>query len=68
MSKEPIMKFTDETLQKSLKWWKKKLFLDDWNIKAKLVPQQDIDGFAGLNEFKFVNKSSLIRIAVIPDE
>lgn len=68
MSKGPIMKFTEETLQKSLQWWQKKLFLNDWNIKAKLVPQQDIDGCAGTNEFEFINKSSLIRIAVIPDE
>lgn len=68
MSKEPIMKFTDETLQKSLKWWKKKLFLDDWNIKAKLLPQSEMGELAGLNEFKFVNKSSLIKIVEIPDE
>lgn len=66
MSKEPIMVFTPETLNKSLKWWKKKLFLTDWTIHAKIVPPDELDGLSGNNTFTFEDKSSIIRIADIP--
>ena len=66
MSKEPIMVFTAETLNKSLKWWKKKLFLTDWTIRAKLVPPDELGSLLGNNTFTFEDKSSIIRIADIP--
>ena len=66
MSKEPIMVFTAEILNKSLKWWKKKLFLTDWTIRAKLVPPDELGSLLGNNTFTFEDKSSIIRIADIP--
>lgn len=66
MRRQPIMKFNKELLQKLLSYWKRKLFLDDWIIHARLVPPEEINGYAGKNIFTFVDKSSSILIADIP--
>lgn len=69
MSKQPIMVFTPRTLKKCLKYWKKKLFLTDWTIQAKLVSKEELNSNdIGVNTFTFVDRSSLIRIAVIPEK
>lgn len=65
---EPIMKFDETTLQESLDYWVEKLFLTDWVIHAKIVPPDEVQGDSGRNEFKFVIKSSLIKIADVTDE
>lgn len=68
MSKQPVMIFTPKTLKKCLKYWKKKLFLTDWTIQAKLVPKEELNNDdIGVNTFTFVDRSSLICIAVIPE-
>lgn len=60
---EPIMIFENEDeLNKSLKEWKKRLFLNDWNIKAYLAHGEDIAGLAGESEAQWVNSCGVIRI------
>lgn len=72
MAKEPIKVFNEKSLKKCLKYWQKKLFLQDWIIKAKLCPVEDCDdiisGSGAINEMVFTNKSCLIRIGIISDE
>lgn len=53
-----------EELNACLKWWKEKLFLTDWIIKAKICePCNFIDeGNMGENSFDMVNKCCVIRI------
>ena len=61
----PIEEFeTEEQLQECLKWWKEKLFLMDWIIKAKMVsPDEFLEkDCCGENEFDIVNRSCIIRI------
>lgn len=65
MGMKPIEEFeTEEQLQECLKWWKDKLFLTDWIIKAKLCAPEDFieQGVCGENEFDIVNKCCIIRI------
>jgi hypothetical protein len=62
---KPMEEFkTQEELNECLKWWKDKLFLNDWIIKAKLCAPDDfaVDGRMGENSMVFENKESMIRI------
>lgn len=61
--KQPIMIFNEKTLKKSLKYWKKKLFLTDWTIQVKICSPDEIEGLSGRNNFTFEDKSAIIRIA-----
>lgn len=67
---EPIKIFNEETLEESLKYWVSKLFLNNWTIKAKLVPlgELSLPDTVGNNTMVFENKSSLITIGIIPIE
>lgn len=62
---------SEKQLRKCLKWWQKKLFLQDWAIKAILVeaPLLDDSGneLAGQNAFNIESSCSLIRV-VIPND
>jgi len=61
MTKKPIMQFrNNKELQKSLKEWKKRLFLKDWNIKAVLVSTKENLKYWGLSTFS--NKTAYIQI------
>lgn len=68
--KTPVMVFDNKSLKKCLKYWKKKLFLQDWTIKVKLVSPKEMDNeeIAGLNQFNFVSKSSVISIQKLSEE
>ena len=60
---KPIEKFTSqERLDKSLKEWQARLFLNDWTISAKITKNLKHDSNHGENEFSFVGKSAVIRI------
>ena len=70
---QPILEFkSNEELQESLKEWQKRLFLDDWVIKAELVNRSELviegEELNGSNTFQMVNKASAIRIAVPDDD
>ena len=63
--KTPILHFkTQENLNKSLKEWQERLFLNNWIIKAKLVDQKEMDdeNQVGKNRFCYSNNSSVIYI------
>lgn len=53
-----------EELQECLKWWKEKLFLTDWIIKANICEPCDFinENCCGENEFDMTNKCCVIRI------
>lgn len=70
MSQLPIEVYTsDKELQESLDYWKKKLFLEDWIIKARVCHKTDFDdqNSMGENIFCQVNKCSYIKI-LDPDD
>lgn len=69
-NKMPVMVFDNKSLKKCLKYWKKKLFLQDWTIKVKLVSPKEMENedLAGLNQCRFVNKSSVISIQQLSKE
>lgn len=61
----PIEEFENqEQLNKSLEWWKNKLFLTDWIVKAYICEPHEFinEGMCGENEFDMVNKCCVIRI------
>ena len=61
----PIEEFTSQImLDQSLKEWQKRLFLDDWIIKARLVAPDEftLENVCGENEFDMVGKCCVIRI------
>lgn len=63
--KKPIEIFENEKqLKKCLNWWKKKLFLDNWIIKAYICKPDEFEqiGNMGENSFDMVNKCCVIRI------
>lgn len=53
-----------EELQECLNWWKEKLFLTDWIIKASVCEPCDFknEECCGENEFDMTNKCCVIRI------
>lgn len=53
-----------EELNECLKWWKEKLFLTDWIIKARIAEPCDFikEECCGENEFDMVNKCCVILI------
>lgn len=65
MDTKPIEVFeTQQKLAECLEWWKDRLFLTDWIIKAKVCPPEDFIGKEkmGENEFDMVNRCCVIRI------
>lgn len=62
---EPIKVFeSQEQLDACLKEWQERLFLTDWIIKAKVVPQCELsEGNAGENESTHGIKCAVIKIA-----
>lgn len=61
----PIEEFTSQImLNQFLKEWQKRLFLDDWIIKARLVAPDEftLENVCGENEFDITNKCCIIRI------
>ena len=63
---KPIEHFkSDKQFQECCKYWKHKLFLDDWLIKFELTEEEiqfDDDLMDGLCEFNFNNKEAKIKI------
>lgn len=55
---------TKEELNECLKWWKEKLFLTDWVIKARVSEPCEflVNNRCGENEIDMVNKCCVIRI------
>lgn len=55
---------SQEKLNKCLKWWQNKLFLNDWIIKAVVCSPDEFKEkeCCGENEFDMVNKCCVIRI------
>lgn len=63
--REPIMCFESIDQAKAcLSEWKKRLFLEDWIIRVKLVEKDDLelDNVSGEVDFEYTNKSAVIRI------
>lgn len=61
----PIEEFTSQLmLDQSLKEWQKRLFLDDWIIKARIVTPDEftLENVCGENDFDITNKCCVIRI------
>lgn len=61
----PIEEFTNQImLDACLSSWQKKLFLNDWIIKASVVKPDEFleENVCGENEFSIVNKSCYIRL------
>lgn len=61
----PIIEFgTQEELNLSLKEWQTRLFLNDWMIKAEIVPLSELSdkNYVGENKYEPVTKTSLIRM------
>lgn len=67
---EPIMEFkTDEELQAYLKEWQTRLFLDDWIIKAEIVPLSELpSGTVAENAYEYTLKSSDIRLGKLNND
>lgn len=66
--KEPKMVLSKSELIEVLRYWKDKLFLNDWVIKIMFVEPNDIEGFAGINNISLENKSCLIKVAKKTEE
>lgn len=65
MSSFPIEEFENqEQLDKCLSYWKEKLGLQNWLIKARVVKQEDfeLDGCSGENSFVYESRTSDIHI------
>lgn len=63
--KKPIEIFkTKKQLNKCLRFWKKKLFLENWIIKAYICKPDEFEqsGNMGENSFDMINKCCVIRI------
>ncbi len=63
--KKPICEFKNQKeLNKCLKWWCKKLFLTDWIIKAKIIPQSEFElpDSSGENLMIFEQKTAQIHL------
>lgn len=68
-SKQPIMKFKSTyDLQCSLNEWVDRLYLQGWNIEAKLVDMRSFKSDLASNEYDLVRMKSEIRIGIIPEE
>ena len=63
--REPIMRFESiEQARASLGEWQKRLFLEDWIIRVKLVNKDELslDNVSGEVDFEYTNKSAVIRV------
>jgi hypothetical protein len=65
----PIEVFkSQEELNECLEWWKHRLYLDGWIIRAKVVDEiedcngEDMDDVVGLNTYKYEVSQSYIQI------
>ena len=56
--------YSDEQLKEKLSYWKKRLRLNDWIIKAMIVRQRDFSSPERLGEISYNihNKTALIKI------
>jgi len=59
---------SSQKLNRLLHLWQKRLRLLDWNITVVLVPQEEIPGEEGHNDWTDEEMSSRIRIIDVPDE
>lgn len=61
---EPICEFqSNDEMQKCLKEWQERLFLNDWIIKVIKVSRADMPlDLAGRNEYQVENKCSVISL------
>ena len=63
--KEPICIFKDQAeLDACLKWWKKRLFLNDWIISAHVIPMSEfnMEDAVGENLYQSGSKCAVIHI------
>lgn len=62
--KTPVMHFVSQKqAEKYLKEWQRRLFIESWFIKVKLVKGSDIPGSNGSNDMCLENKICVISIA-----
>ena len=61
---KPVERFTSQKeLDSCLKWWQRKLGLENWVISATCVKQKKLDpGSEGENLLSFDNRESIIRL------
>ncbi len=57
-----------QKLKRLLRLWQKRLRLLDWSVTVALVPQEEIPGEEGHNDWDDEDMSSRIRIVDVPDE